>query len=99
MQVKILKPFLKYSAGTIIPVKCNENGLPVDRFWRKRIKDAEIDNCIEIVKSAELKALDKEKAKANREQKAKFEANQKKAKALKKESEKTETKNSHAEEA
>lgn len=25
-------------------------GIPVDRFWRNRLKDAKIDNCVEVVK-------------------------------------------------
>ena len=35
----------------IIEIEVSEDGLPLDRFWRNRLKDAEIDNCIEIVKT------------------------------------------------
>lgn len=27
----------------------DENGVPTDLFWRNRLKDSAIDNCIEIV--------------------------------------------------
>lgn len=27
----------------------HENGVPTDLFWRNRLKDSAIDNCIEIV--------------------------------------------------
>ena len=33
----------------IIDVADN-NGIPVERFWRNRLKDAGIDNCVEVVK-------------------------------------------------
>ena len=33
-----------YKAGTILPAsKCNT------KYWRDRIKDSEIDNCVEVV--------------------------------------------------
>ena len=28
----------------------DSNGIPVSRFWRKRLKDAKTDNCVEVVK-------------------------------------------------
>lgn len=37
-------------AGTLT-IQTDENGVPLERFWRKRLKDAETDNCIEIVKT------------------------------------------------
>ena len=45
-----LAKILNVSAGAIIDIEC-KNGVPVNREWRNRFKDAEIDNCIEIVKS------------------------------------------------
>lgn len=36
-------------SGTIT-VQADENGLPVDKFWRNRLADAEIDGCVEVVK-------------------------------------------------
>ena len=29
----------------------DENGIPLDPFWRRRLKDAEIDNSVEIVQT------------------------------------------------
>lgn len=29
----------------------DNNGIPVERFWRNRLKDAETDNCVEVVKA------------------------------------------------
>lgn len=28
----------------------DQSGVPIDLFWRNRLKDSEIDNCIEVVK-------------------------------------------------
>jgi len=35
--------------GTIT-IKTDSNGVPLDKFWRNRIKESELDNCVEIVK-------------------------------------------------
>jgi hypothetical protein len=54
MQIKILKKIFKlkkvYQPNTIIELKDDGKGNPLDRFWRNRIKDSEIDGCVEIVK-------------------------------------------------
>jgi hypothetical protein len=34
--------------GTIIEIN-DEHGVPTDLFWRNRLKDSAIDNCIEVV--------------------------------------------------
>lgn len=49
MEVKILKPILKYKVGDVVTVVCDEKGTPKDRYWRKRFKDAEIDNCLQKI--------------------------------------------------
>lgn len=50
MDIKIEKDFDRFLAGQIISVK-DDNGIPVELYWRNRIKDAEIDGCVKIVKS------------------------------------------------
>lgn len=45
-----LAKVLNVSAGAIIDIEC-KNGVPVNREWRNRFKDAAKDSCIEIVKS------------------------------------------------
>ena len=49
MQLKVLKDLPGYKAGQKVRIKTN-NDIPVDRFWRDRLRDAEIDGCVEIVK-------------------------------------------------
>ena len=34
--------------GAIIEIN-DEDGVPTDLFWRNRLKDSNIDNCIEVV--------------------------------------------------
>ena len=34
-----------------VTVQTDSAGVPLERFWRNRIKDAEADNCVEIVKA------------------------------------------------
>lgn len=33
-----------------VTVKTDAAGVPLDRFWRRRLLDAATDNCVEIVK-------------------------------------------------
>ena len=35
----------------VVTVQTDSAGVPLERFWRNRIKDAEADNCVEIVKA------------------------------------------------
>lgn len=36
-------------SGTVT-IETDNSGVPLDKFWRNRLKDAEIDQCVEIVK-------------------------------------------------
>ena len=45
-----------YSEGQIVKDAATEKGLPTDSFLRRRLKDAEIDNCVEIVKPKKSKS-------------------------------------------
>ena len=52
MQIK-LNQNLKTPQGQLLKnaiIDINdENGVPTDLFWRNRLKDSAIDNCIEVV--------------------------------------------------
>ncbi len=39
----------KVKKGDIITVEVDSNSIPLDQFWRRRLKDSKIDNCVEIV--------------------------------------------------
>ena len=47
-ELKLNADLKGYKAGQIIPVKYKD-GLPVDKYWRDRVKDSVIDNCVEVV--------------------------------------------------
>ena len=38
-----------------LTIKTDANGVPLDKFWRRRLKDAETDNCVEIIKRSKSK--------------------------------------------
>jgi hypothetical protein len=39
----------------IINIKTDENGVICDKFWRRRVKDSQIDGCLEIIKQKKPK--------------------------------------------
>lgn len=41
----------------VITVACSDNGLPLDIFWRNRLKDSAIDNCVQIVNETNNQAV------------------------------------------
>jgi hypothetical protein len=45
--IKVTKGRLM-KAGSKIELECDENKMPLDRFWRDRLKDSAIDNCVEL---------------------------------------------------
>lgn len=45
------------SIGDIITLKCDSEGVPTHKFWFRRFKDSEIDNCI----SPHLEEIPKQK--------------------------------------
>lgn len=40
----------KLKKGDTISIECDKNGIPLNRYWYRRMKDAVRDHCIEIVK-------------------------------------------------
>jgi len=50
----------KFPKDSTQQVAASDNGTPIDRFWRNRIKDAVVDNCCEIV-TEEKKVVEKKK--------------------------------------
>ena len=63
MQIKILKKFYyvnrELKVGEIVEIKDDSKGNPLNPFWRNRLKDSKIDNCVEIVKDIKQKKEDK----------------------------------------
>ena len=49
ISLKINKPFFGKKIGDIIEISADKSGIPLDAYWRNRLKDSAIDNCIEII--------------------------------------------------
>lgn len=47
-----LPPFAK---GQKVRVETDKNRIPLDKFWRDRLKDAEVDGCVSIVSEKKSK--------------------------------------------
>lgn len=45
----------KLLKDAIIEVACDKDFTPLDLFWRSRLKDAVIDNCVEVVSETQPK--------------------------------------------
>lgn len=58
MKVKInnaaLAKSLGYRPEEVVEVEC-KNGVPIDREWRNRLRDAKIDNCVSIIEETKPK--------------------------------------------
>lgn len=39
-------------SGTV-SIKTNSNDVPLLKFWRKRLRDSKIDNCVELIPKKE----------------------------------------------
>lgn len=59
MKLKIKKdlktPFGLKKANEIIEIN-DDSGVPTDRFWRNRLRDAAIDDCVQIIIENEKKS-------------------------------------------
>lgn len=45
--------------GSIVTVEVDRDKVIIDPYWRRRLKDAEIDNCVEVVKKENKEKGDK----------------------------------------
>lgn len=55
MKLKLNQPMKGYESGREVTVKTDASGIPLEKFWRRRLKDAAIDNCVEVVKASKPK--------------------------------------------
>ena len=54
MRIKLNTAVKSYAKGQEITIG-DEDGIPLDPFWRRRLKDAKIDKSIEIVQNKPTK--------------------------------------------
>ena len=55
IKIEIKKQMANHAVGDIVELNADDNGVPLDFHWRRRLKDAEIDGCCEVVKSVAKK--------------------------------------------
>lgn len=55
MKLKINQDMAGYKAGRTINISADINNVPLDIFWRRRLKDAKSDNCVEVIKPSKSK--------------------------------------------
>ncbi len=56
MKLKLNQPMKGYETGRTVTVQTDADGVPLEKFWRRRLRDAKIDNCVEVVKPSGRKA-------------------------------------------
>jgi len=64
MKIKVNVDLGAYKKGTVVNVAVDSNNIPLDRYWRSRLKDSEKDNCIEVIQ--EEKKYQEIKIKSNK---------------------------------
>lgn len=47
VQYIVNKPVHGYKIGQKVTLEVDTNGVPLDRLWRRRVRDARLDGCIE----------------------------------------------------
>ena len=63
IQLKINKPIHGHPPGATVRVRADDAGVPFEKHWRDRLRDAEIDNCVTVVvKAPKTSTKDKEKS-------------------------------------
>ncbi len=51
IKIKVNGEIPGYAKGGTFVVETDDEGIPLEQLWRRRLKDAETDNCCEVVAS------------------------------------------------
>lgn len=49
IKIKVNRRLPGYRVGQVVEVKADAEGTPLDQFWRRRLRDARMDGCCEVV--------------------------------------------------
>lgn len=49
LKLKVNNEALQLMYGAEIEIDVSKTGVPLKRYWRNRLRDAKIDNCVEVV--------------------------------------------------
>jgi len=47
-KLRLNSPLRGKHAGEIVRIRVDKNGVPIDAYWRNRLKDADVDGCVEF---------------------------------------------------
>jgi hypothetical protein len=50
-RIKLNAPLRGHATGSEVTIKVDGDGVPMERYWRDRLHDAKVDNCIEFITS------------------------------------------------
>jgi len=49
VKIKLKKDIAGHKAGEVIKLETSKNSTVLSSFWRRRIKDSEIDGCVQVI--------------------------------------------------
>lgn len=49
-KIRLNAPLRGHNQGETIQIDTDKEGVPIAKYWRDRLKDAQIDDCIELIK-------------------------------------------------
>lgn len=52
VEYEINKPVHGRKVGDVVKIEVDKDGTPLDKTWRRRVKDAKIDNCMSPKKAS-----------------------------------------------
>jgi hypothetical protein len=55
VSLQVNLPVGGHKAGTVLKLRSDGNGKPLNSYWRRRIVDAKIDNCVTLLPTPKKK--------------------------------------------
>ena len=52
VKFQINKIFGGHKPGDVVEIECDDDGLPIPRYWYRRFLDSPIDNCISVIEES-----------------------------------------------
>lgn len=62
-EIMINISFNGYKKGQILPIEVDIDGIPLDIFWRNRIRDSAVDGCVTVIDKKDSQSNTKSKSK------------------------------------
>lgn len=65
--IRLNAPLRGLPSGAEVKIKVDSEGTPTDRYWRDRLREAQIDKCVEFVKKGTGKPTTQKKQEVNKD--------------------------------